>query len=57
MRKRYKPMRYFPGKNPCDSCIHRPDCDHICWHRARWWDSQMEKLRKKLRGAEHELET
>lgn len=51
-----RPMRYFPGENPCHSCVHGADCDQICWHRARWWDIQMEKLRQRLKGVRHELE-
>lgn len=49
-------VRFFPAKDPCAACAHRGDCNEICWHRAKWWDVQMEKLRKVLKEDGHELE-
>lgn len=37
-----------PRANPCDTCKNKDDCDSICIQRGRWWDAQMEKLRKEL---------
>lgn len=48
--------RYFPGKNPCDSCAHGVSCDAVCWHRAKWWDVQMVRLRAKMEEKNHGLE-
>lgn len=40
-----------PTSDPCEKCPKAEDCDQICIQRARWWDAQMEKIRRKL---EHE---
>lgn len=36
------------NENPCERCGINDSCHWICNARARWWDIQMEKLRKEL---------
>lgn len=35
-----------PKSNPCDTCKNKDHCSALCLARARWWDVQMEKIRK-----------
>ena len=37
-----------PEKNPCERCSINDHCHEICKARVKWWDVQMEKLRKEL---------
>lgn len=37
-----------PRKHPCPDCPKRDNCKAICIARARWWDKQMAKVRKKM---------
>ena len=34
------------AENPCDKCSAKDYCTNVCPARARWWDVQMEKLKK-----------
>lgn len=36
----------IPEKHPCPDCPSNKYCVHICTTRAKWWDVQMEKVRK-----------
>lgn len=49
--------RFFPGKDPCRCCANETKCESICWHRAKWWDVQMAKIRQEMKGDRHGLET
>ena len=48
--KKYQiqPTDNEPKVNPCERCSVHDNCHHICQARAKWWDIQMEKLRKEL---------
>ena len=48
------PVTNVPAKDPCELCSTREYCHSICHARARWWDVQMEKLRKELGYEQHE---
>ena len=43
-----KPVTNSTEKNPCDLCSASDYCHSICPARAKWWDIQMEKLRKEI---------
>lgn len=43
-----QPTQNGPEKDPCERCGINDSCHWICNARARWWDIQMEKLRKEL---------
>ena len=35
-------------EHPCQYCDKNDTCDTICPLRAKWWDAQMEKIRKRI---------
>lgn len=47
--KKYHEMP-VPQDNPCDHCRIADQCESFCPARARWWDVQMEKIKKEIGG-------
>jgi len=39
----------IPTSHPCETCSRNHYCVEICKTRAKWWDVQMEKIRKGLK--------
>ena len=47
-----QPTEAKDAKDPCERCSSNEYCDTICPARAKWWDAQMEKLKKEWKSSD-----